>query len=42
MFLNGFSSSVENDKPIQPKVGIKKRIYDATTKFQEKWVARLP
>jgi len=30
MSLSGFSPSAKNDKPIQPKVGIKKRNYDAT------------
>ncbi len=34
--LNGSSPSAEDDKPIQPKVGIKKRNYDAIRKFQEK------
>jgi hypothetical protein len=33
MSLNGSSPNVEDDKPIQPKVGIKKRNYDATKKF---------
>ncbi len=42
MFLSGSSPSAENDKPIQPKVGIKKKNYDVTRKFQEKWVAKLP
>jgi hypothetical protein len=42
MFLNGFSPSAENDKPIQPKVGIKKKNYDATRKFQEKWATKFP
>jgi hypothetical protein len=42
MSLNGSSPNVEDDKPIQPKVGIKKKNYDATKKFQEKWVVKLP
>jgi hypothetical protein len=42
MSLSGSSPSVENDKPIQPKVGIKKKNYDATRKFQEKWATKLP
>jgi hypothetical protein len=42
MSLSGSSPSIEDDKPIQPKVGIKKRNYDATKQFQEKWVAKLP
>jgi hypothetical protein len=33
MSLNGSSPSVENDNPIQPKVGIKKKNYDARRKF---------
>jgi hypothetical protein len=42
MPLNGFSPSAKDDKPIQPKVGIKKKNYDAIKKFKEKWVAQLP
>jgi hypothetical protein len=42
MFLSGLSPSAENDKPIQPKVGIKKKNYDATKKFQEKWATKFP
>jgi hypothetical protein len=42
MSLSGSSPSAENDKPIQPKVGIKKKNYDATRKFQEKWATKLP
>jgi len=38
MFLSGSSPSVEDDKPIQPKVGIKKKNYDVVKKFQEKWM----
>jgi hypothetical protein len=38
MSLSGSSPSVEDDKPIQPKVGIKKKNYDATKRFQEKWL----
>jgi len=34
--LSGSSPSAEDDKPIQPKVGIKKKNYDAIMKFQEK------
>jgi len=41
-FLSESSPSAKNDKPIQPKVGIKKKNYDATRKFQEKCVAKLP
>jgi len=37
MSLSGSSLNVEDDKTIQPKVGIKKKKkYDATRKFQEK------
>ncbi len=42
MSLNWSSLSAENDKPIQPKVRIKKKNYDATKKFQEKWATKLP
>jgi hypothetical protein len=42
MFLRGSSPSAKIDKPIQPKVGIKKKNYDATRKFQEKWATKLP
>jgi hypothetical protein len=42
MSFSGSSPSVEDDKPIQPKVGIKKRNYDVTRKFQEIWLAKLP
>jgi hypothetical protein len=38
MSLSGSSPSSEDDKPIQPKVNIKKKNYDATKKFQEKWL----
>jgi hypothetical protein len=38
MFFSGSSPSVEDDKPIQPKVGIKKKNYDVAKKFQEKWL----
>jgi hypothetical protein len=36
MSLSGSSPNVKDDKTIQPKVGIKKKKYDATRKFQEK------
>jgi hypothetical protein len=42
MSFSGFSPNVENDKPIQPKVGIKERNYDVTRKFQEIWLAKVP
>jgi hypothetical protein len=35
MSLSESFSSVEDDKPIQPKVGIKKKNYDAIRMFQE-------
>ncbi len=40
--LVGLPLTDEDDKPIQPKVGIKKKNYDARRKFQEKRVAKLP
>jgi hypothetical protein len=42
MSLNGSSPNAKDDKPIQLKVSIKKKNYDAIRKFQEKWVAKLP
>jgi hypothetical protein len=42
MSLNGSSPSAKDDKPIQPKVSIKKRNYDVIRKFQEKWATKLP
>jgi hypothetical protein len=42
MPLNGSSPNAKDDKPIQPKVGIKKRNYDVINKFQEKWATQLP
>jgi hypothetical protein len=40
--LNGFSPNLENNLPIPFKVGIKKQNYDATKKFQDKWVVKFP
>jgi hypothetical protein len=42
MSFNESSPSAEDDKPNQPKVGIKKRNYDVTRKFQETWLAKFP
>ncbi len=42
MSLNGFPPNFENNMPIPSKVGIKKQSYDATIKFQVKWVVELP
>jgi len=38
MFLSGSSPSAKNDKPIQPKVGIKKRNYVAKLPWAELFV----
>jgi hypothetical protein len=38
MSFSESSPSAKDDKPIQPKVGIKKRNYDVTKKFQEIWL----
>ncbi len=42
MSFSGSSPSVKDDKPIQPKLGIKERNYDVTRKFQEIWLTKLP
>jgi hypothetical protein len=42
MSLNGSSPNPEDNMPIPSKVAIKKRNYDATRKFQDKWVVELP
>jgi hypothetical protein len=42
MSLSGSSPNVEDDNPIQFKVGIKKRNYDAIKKFQENRATKLP
>ncbi len=41
MSLNGSSPSSEDDKPIQPKVNIKKKNYDVTKKVPRKMVTKL-
>ncbi len=40
--MSGSSVNAEDNLPIPSKVGIKNRNYDATRKFQDKWVVELP
>jgi hypothetical protein len=42
MSLSEYSHTLKENLPIPSKVGIKKWNYDATKKFQDKWIAKFP